>query len=598
MKIHEFINGKKLLNINHFLFFSVCISWINVLIYFINVENTVLGINRVSDYKDSMFLSIYLFINYFMLFSLIKITLNLFNLLKIKVLIILKDIIFYLIITLFLIISFIDSFLYKILGININDSIILQEIKVGSLFKATSTSLLKTIIYLIIIIILTIILYFSNKLLYKLVFLQKKQTFIVILTYIIITNIFYIFFNIKKSEIVKITYFNQLFITSNINEYSINYYSVDNIDIPNPQNIILVISESLRGDIFIPEIMPDLYNFINNHNCITSERHYSGSHSTVPSIFSLLYGIDSYYVNLFDKKDITLENKSTFLSILKNNGYNTVFLNSSSIYHEYIYDNFNIHKEFPTDAMLFSEIENVVKKINSNKNLFIIFLNTSHYSYYFPQNFAKFKPYLENSEITNDSILINKKNKDLMFNRYKNSAFYVGFLFNKIMDILKQKIDINNSIVVFIGDHGEEFWEKGYYGHVKVAFNNERTTTPFLLCSNNISNTNVKLSTHYNIFPTIFDILKVDKYPNKKNNSLLKQNDNYYILSNVGFPYKDKKFALISEQGKIIFNILSGIKKNPIIEKLEYTDLNDNVLEEKEKINILNKHLEEFKKIT
>lgn len=99
----------------------------------------------------------------------------------------------------------------------------------------------------------------------------------------------------------------------------------------------------------------------------------------------------------------------------------------------------------------------------------------------------------------------------------------------------------------------------------------ERTTTPFLLCSNNISNTKVKLSTHYNIFPTIFDILKVDKYPNKKNNSLLKQNDNYYILSNVGFPYKDKKFALISEQGKIIFNILSGIKKNPIIEILEYS---------------------------
>jgi len=320
---------------------------------------------------------------------------------------------------------------------------------------------------------------------------------------------------------------------------------------------------------------------------------------------SLIYGMNSFYTDLFankfsKEKKYNEAKKSMFISVLKSNGFNTLFFSSSDVYDKYIYDNFDIHQQFNNDTGLITAFSEYVSKNNNKKNLYILFLSSSHYDYSFPKNIAKFKPFLNSENISNTSNLMNKSKKEELFNRYKNSVHYIDILVKDVINILQKKGVIADTIFTFTGDHGEEFWEKGFFGHIKPSFNNERISTPFVLCSSELSNNKIKLSSHYDIFPTIFDILKPNKtkkiLTKETGYSLINDEKKYFTVASIKFPFDDNKLCLINENGKVIFNVLTGIKKNPKIEIIEYTDLNDNVLKEKEKINTLNNHLEEFKK--
>jgi len=604
IKTSKFTSDLFYLKIGKFLFTVFIFSIMNVVLYIYNIGNIRIGINKSLEFVDSFYLFTYLFVNYFIVFFLSNIFLNIVTIFNVKILIFIKKILISILYSVFLIISFIDSFLYRVLGINVNDSVVIHAFKVGSIFKATNTNLWNMLLYFTIFTGITVIIFFIIKLLNKIVFITKKLPFLILLSTIFINYCFYIIFDIKNLEIIRITFFYKLTVVSNIDDFSIVNYKKNNTNIiENPKNIIIIISESLRGDIFTSDIMPNIYNFMSNHNCITSEKHYSGSHSTVPSIFSVLYGTESYYFNLFSKKDLSEFNKSQYVSTLINNDYNTIFINSSSIYYQYIYNNFSIHKEVENDPKLFDFFENTIKNISATKNLIVLFLNTSHYDYFFPKDRIKFNPIVTNTNsiFFKDARTVRKEFRHLLFNRYKNSAFFVDYLFNKIIEIASKKINIDDSIIVFIGDHGEEFWEKGFFGHVKVAFNNERITTPFMFCSKEILKKSVKLSSHFDIFPTVFDVMKVQNSNDLLNPnsgvSLLENHPNrFFTITNVNFPLEDKKLCLVSEYGKVVFNILSGTKKDPQIEILEYTDLDDNILQDMKKIEKLNKYLEEFKK--
>ena len=50
-------------------------------------------------------------------------------------------------------------------------------------------------------------------------------------------------------------------------------------------------------------------------------------------------------------------------------------------------------------------------------------------------------------------------------NRYINSVHHLDAQFGRIYDYLKQHQLLENTIVIMNGDHGEEFMEKGFWGH-------------------------------------------------------------------------------------------------------------------------------------
>jgi len=70
----------------------------------------------------------------------------------------------------------------------------------------------------------------------------------------------------------------------------------------------------------------------------------------------------------------------------------------------------------------------------------------------------KFKPD-KGGEI--NYILVKKRDREILLNQYKNAIYYDDYLFGKIIKTLKEQKVYNNSIIILLSDHGEEFYEYG-----------------------------------------------------------------------------------------------------------------------------------------
>src|SRR5690606_31954323 len=73
---------------------------------------------------------------------------------------------------------------------------------------------------------------------------------------------------------------------------------------PHTPNILFIAAESLRADQLTPESMPRLSALAASPRCVTAKRHYSGGHTTEYGVFTLLYGLDGYHYEPFERDDV------------------------------------------------------------------------------------------------------------------------------------------------------------------------------------------------------------------------------------------------------------------------------------------------------
>ena len=102
-----------------------------------------------------------------------------------------------------------------------------------------------------------------------------------------------------------------------------------------------------------------------------------------------------------------------------------------------------------------------------------------------------------------------KKDIDQLKNRYINASHHVDLQISKILKTLEQQNLRDSTIVVITGDHGEEFMEKGHWGH-NAGFHEEQIRTPMIL---HIPGTKPqvvkKLTSHVDIIPTLLPLFGV-----------------------------------------------------------------------------------------
>jgi len=73
-------------------------------------------------------------------------------------------------------------------------------------------------------------------------------------------------------------------------------------------------------------------------------------------------------------------------------------------------------------------------------------------------------------------------NAEGLHNRYINAAHHIDFEVGRLLDYLEQNDMLDNTIVIFNGDHGEEFMEKGHWGHGhKEIIPEEQVHVPMVL---------------------------------------------------------------------------------------------------------------------
>ncbi|NRB81914.1 MAG: sulfatase-like hydrolase/transferase, partial [Saccharospirillaceae bacterium] len=235
----------------------------------------------------------------------------------------------------------------------------------------------------------------------------------------------------------------------------------------NTPNIIIIALESWRFDAMSQDITPNIYNIAQQG--LNFKQHLSAGNVTTKGLFSLFYGISPIYWN--DAK--AARSEPVFISHLRQLDYDFAILANQDI------------ERTELKSLFFSQLDSVQSHKNNNSLLgdkalvdsfkdFVnqsqqpffsfLFFNSTHHSYYFPEN--EQKPFEPSEEIEMSS-LNNQSDAQIYLNQYYNAAYKIDQYVKQIQDFLIEQNKWDNSIVIITGDHAEEFNEQkmNYWGH-------------------------------------------------------------------------------------------------------------------------------------
>ncbi len=365
------------------------------------------------------------------------------------------------------------------------------------------------------------------------------------------------------------------------------YKKFADVKLNNKKDILYILVESLRSNVFNEKYMPRTYQFFKEQGCITSKYHHSGELSTIYGVFSFLYGLNiHHYYPFYFSGD-----RSVPIKILLNNGYKTLGLAASglkrwSIHSDVLIDQFDLYREFRgkewrADKQMVDWTAKYINQINDDKpRFYFMFLNSTHHNYFYPEEFEKYTPVIDvNFNYFRGASLRNRK--DEVWNRYLNATGFVDHKIGKLLESFKDRIENGELIVVVSGDHGEEFWDHGSLGHGKIS-NNPRSQVPLMICLPDSEPKEVLLSSHTDIFPTIIEYLGTtpDLPPDKWSNgtSLLNTipKDRYIVVGGFDFPRRSQEVTLINNYGKLFLRkTTSSIDSKNFFNVIKRTALDD-----------------------
>jgi len=374
------------------------------------------------------------------------------------------------------------------------------------------------------------------------------------------------------------------------------------VEISKKPNIYIFIVESLREDFITENISPNLFKFKKEN--ISFDLALSNSNNTHCSWFSILYSLYPFYWAEIKKNG--WEEGSLPLNFLKKNGYKINVLTSSQL-HFYqmdellfgkdkkLLDSYYINNTGKSTDSCKSDLIAINKLIDhpsSEGNLFLIFLESSHFHYSWPDDFKiKFKPIADN---INPCCVTYASDQQIeaIRNRYRNALNYLDSLFEKFIFSLKQKNIFEDSIIVVTGDHGEEFFEKGRLFHAS-HLSHVQTHVPIyykLGPHSLIPKDNLKITSHVDIFPSIFDYIFGNQkylYPCNGQSIFLANKSSYVLSTRYNGGRTPNEFFIHDGKNKVI---LKFSKKNIFDSKeLEVVSIRDI----KDEIKLLNAHDEQ-----
>lgn len=352
-----------------------------------------------------------------------------------------------------------------------------------------------------------------------------------------------------------------------------------NVHVKTPYNILFINVEGLRHDMLNPENMPFLYRFA-AEKAFKLRKHYTTGNNTPGSLFGMLTGLAPYYFEPLRQNHF----RNIPLEVLKKAGYRqSVYYNSPKNY-ENIYENILLKTEgqyvraagvhtddyAPRDKWLFDRLVDDLKNDKGTKRFDYMLVNVTHFNYYYPPEFRKYTP-----DFRSDFTIISgpqksfMKDKDELKNRYMNSVYYADSLFKKLLTEMEAMGRLKNTIIVISGDHGEEFWEHGSFGHT-WGLNDIQINPAALIYYPGIDQDDIKYNytSHQDFLPTTFDLIGIDvDYKTfMTGKSLVKYSpESDYAISSLGIlvSFKRNGYAIMGNGYKILYRNNMDLNKSP-----------------------------------
>jgi membrane-anchored protein YejM (alkaline phosphatase superfamily) len=238
---------------------------------------------------------------------------------------------------------------------------------------------------------------------------------------------------------------------------------------PRPLNIVVIMLDGWRADTMTEDITPNIWRF--SRRALRFQKHISGANHTRHGVFSFFYGLPgAYWVSALNDQigpvlmTALIQEKYAFAvyagaSLTKPEFHKTVFADVRGM--DYFTKGASVTDR---DRAITDKFSAFLDSRDSRQPFFSFLFYDSTHSYDFDQLVypPKFTPYESKNYLNIDG-----GKREEYFNQYKNSVGYCDVLVGRVLDRLKDKNLLDETIVIITSDHGEEFDDNGmgYWGH-------------------------------------------------------------------------------------------------------------------------------------
>lgn len=310
-------------------------------------------------------------------------------------------------------------------------------------------------------------------------------------------------------------------------------------------NVIIYVSDALRADHlgcygYDKPISPNLDSFAKEATVF--ENAIAQSSWTRPSIASLFTGLAPGIHGVSNLDDALPDEALTIAEILRSDGYHTaaftsnnnigmkfgfnqgfvdfIDLNEAHLGHIQLHETHNSKNSHELSDLIHEHVFDWLAK--DRQDPFFLYVHTwgAHEPYEPPGDFRKrFASGVKHvdvhsaermNELAARNTRVTENLIEDMISLYDAEIAFSDYNFGALLEELKQKGLYEESLIIFVSDHGEAFYEHKFFGHRNSLYN-EVLNIPFLVklpaVNNRKGNRISDLVQHIDILPTILDYI-------------------------------------------------------------------------------------------
>jgi hypothetical protein len=287
-------------------------------------------------------------------------------------------------------------------------------------------------------------------------------------------------------------------------------------DGPTP-NFVLVVVDSLRADLLPGEVMPRTSALVPEAR--TFADHLSGGNATRFGVFGMLYGLHgSYWGAIYGEK-----RSPVLVDALLARGYEVRALTSASWdFPEFrstawvrveknAEDRLTSPREGARDDGVAQRFEEWLAARDAAQPFFAyLLLDAPHQRYWFPPESARYGPYPDEVEYMAIKDDATPELREGLYNRYRNAVAYADEVVGRLVDALAASGELSETVLVVTGDHGEEFFEHGFWGHTS-NFTAAQARVPLVLRGPGIApGVETRPTSHLDLPATLLELAGAD----------------------------------------------------------------------------------------
>ncbi|HAT8530562.1 DUF3413 domain-containing protein [Vibrio vulnificus] len=279
-----------------------------------------------------------------------------------------------------------------------------------------------------------------------------------------------------------------------------------------PLNIMLLVVDSWRADTFNADNTPNMWKYAQSG--VVFNNHIATGNATRTGIFGLFYGIPGTYWHGF----LANQQSPVLIDRLQALDYQLGIFTAAQLrkpeFNQTVFtkvENLRIGSEggrpSELDADLTQDWLAWYDQRDKSKPTFSFLFYDAPHGYDFPADFEpKYEPMLKE---VNYLKLNNDTDPTPFFNRYKTSVRYVDSMATKVLDKLKESGDLENTLVIITGDHGQEVNDNklNFWGH-NSNFTDAQVNVPFAIFGPGVDAAKMQwsseaLTSHQDVVPTL-----------------------------------------------------------------------------------------------